>query len=108
MPGQLANGAVVDVWAFGAPVAWTLPSKAARGGRWRSFPMASQMEGASFAELERVYGYLCREWNGNGTCVSGDTDPGQRLVRFKAYMLRAPFDDTTQVTKRHLHTQECP
>jgi hypothetical protein len=128
MPGQLANGEVVDVWARGQPVAWTLPSKAARGGRWRSFPMASEAEGASSEELSRVYGYFCHEWNrgrarpgDDGACVMGksgagevasgvanDTDPGRRLVRLKAYMLRAPLEDVSMVTKRHLHTQVCP
>ena len=128
MPGQLANGEIVDVWARGQPVAWTLPARAARGGRWRSFPMASEAEGATPEELSRVYGYFCHEWNHgkpllreDGSCVEGASGtvveaatpraitagPGRRLVRFKAYMLRAPLEDATNVTKRHLHTQVC-
>jgi len=101
--------------------------------------MVSAAEGATAADLEAVYGYLCREWNGDGaerrsalaravfgddvaTALSshdgpvregerrggGDGREAKRLVRFKAWMLRSPLDDPSDVSKRLLHEQWCP
>mmetsp|Transcript_61443 Transcript_61443/g.139082 ORF Transcript_61443/g.139082 Transcript_61443/m.139082 type:complete len:262 (+) Transcript_61443:721-1506(+) len=106
MPGALKDGSVIDVWRSGENVSWSLPKHAARQGRWRSFPMVSASDGASEEELDSAYGYFCREWNEFGG--PGSQDCSKLLTRFKAFMLRAPLDDTAQVSKRLLREQNCP
>ena len=106
MPGAIKDGSVIDVWRSGENVSWSLPKHAARQGRWRSFPMVSASDGASEEELDSAYGYFCREWNEFGG--PGSQDCSKLLTRFKAFMLRAPLDDTAQVSKRLLREQNCP
>ncbi len=136
MPGQLADGSVVDVWRRGAPVDWAMPqrrgggggllafgsSTTTRGGRWRSFPLASSSD-ASEEELEEIYSYFCREWNNEweseqrlpSSSLSSSVSPtkarsveeAKRLVRFKAFMLQAPLAAPDEVSKRLLREQSC-
>ena len=91
MPARTHSGAIVDLWSQ-QPVSWKQPAKAARSGRWRSFPMLGDGE-APAEEVERVYAWFCRE--------RGD------VSHFHAYMLRAELKDETKVSKRLLHAHVC-
>jgi hypothetical protein len=91
MPARLHSGEIVDLWSQ-KPVTWKQPEKAARSGRWRSFPMLGDGE-APAEEVERVYAWFCRE--------RGD------VSHFHAYMLRAELKDETKVSKRLLHAHVC-
>ena len=91
MPARLQSGATVDLWSQ-KPVSWKQPAKAARSGRWRSFPMLGDGE-APAEEVERVYAWFCRE--------RGD------VSHFHAYMLRAELKNETKVSKRLLHAHVC-
>ena len=100
MPARRVDGAVVDLWNYGAPVSWAMPVRAARRGRWRSFPMLGDGD-APPAELDRVYGYFCGEYNAGRP---GD----ERVTHFHAYMLQADLANSSRVSKRLLHATACP
>mmetsp|Transcript_11986 Transcript_11986/g.17978 ORF Transcript_11986/g.17978 Transcript_11986/m.17978 type:complete len:452 (-) Transcript_11986:100-1455(-) len=102
MPAMLADGSVVDLWRYGKPVVWDMPRRAARPGRWRTFPMIGQ--DASQSELNRTYAYFCTEWNRQ---FSDSLNHPRRLLHFHAYMLRASVLDPANVSKRLLHAQQC-
>lgn len=91
MPARTRNGAIVDLWSA-KPVSWAQPPKAARSGRWRSFPMLGDGE-APLEEVERVYAYFCRERDD--------------VLHFHAYMLRVELADASRVSKRLLHAHVC-
>ena len=99
MPARRRDGAVVDLWNWGAPVSWAMPAAAARAGRWRSFPMLGDGD-APPAEVDAVYAYFCREHNDGAP-------PDRRVSHFHAYMLQAELKNSSRVTKRLLHAHSC-
>lgn len=99
VPAKLADGTIVDLWAHGSPVSWAIPKRAARPGRWRTFPMLSQTD-APQSVLHQTYSYFCREWNRGH-------DVAQRVLHFHVYMLQTDVRNVTNVTKRLLHAQQC-
>ncbi|KAJ1458506.1 hypothetical protein M885DRAFT_614358 [Pelagophyceae sp. CCMP2097] len=93
MPARLEDGSTLDLWSHAA-VSWEMPPRAARGGRWRSFPMVSAAD-ASEEELERIYSYFC------------DEDPTLHVSHFHVYMLMADLEDPTRRNKKLLRIQNC-
>lgn len=99
-PGRRGDGAAVDLWNYGAPVSWKPPAGAARGGRWRSFPMLADGD-APPEDVDAVYDYFCREQNAG--------QPAERRVtHYHAYMLQVELRNASAVTKRLLHAHRCP
>ena len=81
-PAKLADGAVVDIWAHGAPVSWEVPSAAARSGRWKSFAAVGAGSTATNEAPEALWLFLCKEWN--------DRHPHERrVVRYRYFLLSA-------------------
>lgn len=104
MPGKLVDGSTIDVWAREAPIDWNRPRKAARGGRWRTFPMIGQGDDVSQSTLDQTYGYFCTEWN------SQQATNATLLSHFHVYMLLADDEDensTRTTRKRLLHAMRC-
>ena len=109
-PGLLADGSVVDIWARGKEVDWSMPgsgapcTSTARPGRWRSFPYLAELQGA---EADALWGYLCKEWDRDN---QADQYPGRQLIKYNFFMLQAdvlPNMSFSATRKRLIHTQEC-
>ena len=65
VPGQLADGRIVDVFRDGAPVSWDRPESVANSyinRRWRRY-LWTVTRSDSAAYRKYFAGYLCREWD---------------------------------------------
>lgn len=102
MPARLNDGQVVDLWAYGADVEWSVPQRAPRWGRWRTFPMLGAPNVPKDV-LDQTYAYFCREWNDKANLPQS-----KRLSHFHVYMLMADDNDAAgSISKRLLHVMQC-
>lgn len=102
MPARLNDGQVVDLWAYGAHVEWSVPKRAPRWGRWRTFPMLAAPNVPKHV-LDQTYAYFCREWNDKANLPHS-----KRLSHFHVYMLMADDNDAAgSISKRLLHVMQC-
>lgn len=109
-PGQLADGAIVDVWARTNEVKWSMPGAGApctstsRPGRWRSFPYLADLKGE---DGEVLWSYLCKQWDREN---DADRFPERKLLKFNFFMLQAdvlPNMGFSATRKRLIHSHDC-
>lgn len=109
-PGRLQDGSIVDIWAKKEDISWDMPISGApctstsRTGRWRSFPY---LAGLSGEDGEKLWGYLCHDWNND---IQNKNNEGRQLLRYNFFMLQAdvlPNMGFSSTKKRLIHSHEC-
>eukprot|EP00307_Rebecca_sp_RCC1486_P002459 CAMPEP_0119409828 /NCGR_PEP_ID=MMETSP1335-20130426/3013_1 /TAXON_ID=259385 /ORGANISM="Chrysoculter rhomboideus, Strain RCC1486" /LENGTH=483 /DNA_ID=CAMNT_0007434263 /DNA_START=8 /DNA_END=1459 /DNA_ORIENTATION=- len=86
-PARLASGRVVDLWARGASLDWSVPARAPRTGRWKSFAALAFAGDGEPDRAKPLWDFLCAEWNG-----AASREPTERALYYKFWLLSAPLD----------------